>query len=184
MELYEEDEPVNVLQGGIIHTLDVVNASPTLAALAASAPVAVTVSPTAANKGRFTPLRLSKAFTFDRFIWFNAPTVSGNSDIGLYDSLGNLIVATGSKAVGTANFWRKEAITPITCQAGDYFIGISADNTTHQVYGVASPPSALWPLVPTFLQTSVFPLPATVTLSSASLTVLVAGLFEQEYPPP
>lgn len=170
------------MQGGVIHTLDAAQYSAALAALAATAPAGTAIAAAGANRGRFGRLLITKTFSFDRFVWFNGGTVAGNLDCGIYDAAGNLVKSTGSTAQGTANLKQITSVSPFTLAPGTYLIGISSDSTTAQVLMTTFTPNQLATLFALFLQTSVFPLPSTVTFNSLSLAYQILGVVEEGFP--
>lgn len=64
-------------------------------------------------------------------ILMNGAAVSGNVDIGIYDSLGNKIANVGSTAqAGTTAPQRINFATPVQLKPGRYYLAIVLDNTT------------------------------------------------------
>lgn len=93
----------------------------------------------AADRVHIHPLIVPFGVRVDRIGHVNHNPVSGNCYKGIYRDNGDtpvggeLIVQTGSVAVGLVNQVSEDAITEVYLEPGVYWIAMIVDNNTHQV---------------------------------------------------
>lgn len=122
----------------------------------------------AANTALFYPIRIARAVSVKTLFTFNAAVVSGNIDVGIYDTEGNRLVSSGSAAqVGINTLQVTTLGSTLFIPRGLYFLAVAMDNTTGTLmfYGMTIP------MIPGYgirAQVAAFPLPATATYATAS----------------
>lgn len=114
-----------------------------------------------ANAAILVPFTLQQQQTIDR-VHFYKGAVSGNFDVGIYDASGNRKVSKGSTAQSTltVNAINEVTFTSTVLTAGQYYLAVSADNTTGAFGLLAS--TELGAKYQLQVATA-FPLPATLT---------------------
>lgn len=134
--------------------------------------VASSVAFTVANQAILVEFRPHRDVTVNSLVWFTGGTVSGNYDIGLYDSAGNRLWSKGTTAWPTASTRTAETVAPaVALTAGSqYFIALAGDNTTALFRGIAeSFTDQVKTVTGNYLARSVaasFPLPASLTVAN------------------
>jgi hypothetical protein len=83
-----------------------------------------------ANLAIFIPVEIPYPYPLRYMAWLNGATVSGNADIGLYDSEGNRLVSSGSVAQASANAIQVQTLTTTLLKVGLYYMALAVDNTT------------------------------------------------------
>lgn len=84
----------------------------------------------AANKAYFYPFTLPVRVQVSKFFFFNGGTISGNIDIGIYDSQGNKLVSTGAVAQAGANAIQAIDCTDTYIGPGEYYLAASCSSGT------------------------------------------------------
>lgn len=125
------------------------------------------------NMAFFTPLHLDTGATILKLAWINGGTVSGNSDIGIYNSGGTLLVSAGSTSNSGTNSLQVVSVASTALAAGDYYLALAMDNTVSTALfgGTAASIMNGYGLLQ---QGSAFPLPASA--SPTTLTLAYAPL--------
>src|SRR5215831_10212596 len=95
----------------------------------------------AVSKCIFMPITLQVPILVKQF-WYYVNTSSGNIDIGVYDIAGNRKASAGSTAMAGASVVTAIDVTDFELDAGNWFLGISVDNTTAALFRSALPASA------------------------------------------
>lgn len=140
-----------------------------LAGHAEAAPASATW-PTS-NKAIFVPFWIPEAITVTQLFWRNGAAVSGNVDVGIYNSAGTRQISTTSTAQSGTNTIQSVDVADTALSAGVYYLACALDNTTGTI--------TVWTLTASqgqsmglAVQTSAFALPATATLASYDTTAL------------
>lgn len=120
-----------------------------------------------ANKAFVYPFRVrNRPFVAKQAFVLNGSAVSGNVDVGVYDSRGNLIVSTGATAQAGTSVVQLLDITDTTLQPGRYLLALSVSNTTARVARASNVPFQTLALNGCWVMTSAHPLPSTLTLAT------------------
>ena len=120
-----------------------------------------------ANLAVFVPFRLEATVAGIIRLWASTGgAVSGNVDVGVYDSTGVKLFSTGSTAQ-TATF-TTVTISSQSLAAGLYYIAMSMDNVVGTTIRQAGSIAGKLQMIGLAEQTAAFPLPATATLASAT----------------
>lgn len=121
----------------------------------------------AANRAIFVPFVLPERVTVRQLLCVNGGTVSGNVDVGIYNSDLSLLISSGSTAQAGVNSTQTFDVTDTVLQPGFFYLAMAANNilatnqrwapfgTQQGAFGVAQ-------------QASAFPLPASATLASVT----------------
>lgn len=118
----------------------------------------------AANLAIFVPFRLLVPTRVKKLFANNGTVVSGNLDLGIYDSAGCRLTSTGSTAqAGTDTLQTIALETAIRLGAGQFYLAVALNNVTGTLYRVAI--SFQGRPFGTAQQTSAFALPATATFA-------------------
>lgn len=132
----------------------------------------------AANEAIFIPFRIHRPTLVANMFWQNGGTVSGNFDIGIYNSGGNLIVSAGSTAQAGTSVIQAVNTTDVTLQRGLYYMAFVADNTTglfrfNQIGTIL----VLGRAMGVYVMSTAFPLPSTATFAALTRTrIPIIGL--------
>lgn len=84
----------------------------------------------AANRGLYIPFDLQVPFIVKQIAWYNAATVAGNVDAGIYDIFGNKIISTGSTAMAGASALQIVDITDTELNPANYYMAMVSDSGT------------------------------------------------------
>jgi hypothetical protein len=92
----------------------------------------------------YVPVRVVRRVVVRQLGWVSGPTAAGNCDVGIYDSTGTRIVATGSQTNTSASITRVVDITDTTIGPGCYYLGLNNDTTTDTFlsYPITAPEAA------------------------------------------
>jgi len=120
-----------------------------------------------ANLAIYIPFVLQSPITVVKMFVLNDDAVSGNIDVGIYNTDGTRLVSSGSTTHADTNAMQVFDVTDTTLAAGYYFFACALDNTTGKL--------SRWP-VPSdreramgiHVQTSAFALPSTATFAAAT----------------
>lgn len=126
-----------------------------------------------ASKASIVPFTLEERSIIYQISWWNGPTASGNIDAGIYDRYGNKIITTGSTVQTGATTIQLVDITDTPLAPGYYFMAITIDNTTGNLYsttGGNNPNLFCSPCYGYAEMLSAFPLPTTITFGKPSGT--------------
>ena len=123
-----------------------------------------------ANAAFFFPFTIDVPTTIVQMSWANGATVSGNVDIGIYNSEGTLLVSSGSTAQSGVSANQTVNTTDTLLSPGKWFyLALAVDNTTATLLGVALS-AAFNQAMGVLSMASAFPLPATATFASITVT--------------
>jgi hypothetical protein len=122
----------------------------------------LSMSFTANNRGYFTMINVPAGITVTK-VWYNCGTVSGNIDIGLYDSTGAKVFTTGAFAP-SSGINSKALAASVNVAAGTYWMGISGSSSTCRCEGLRLLYAAYKPYQG--YQEAMHPLPNSITLAS------------------
>jgi hypothetical protein len=124
-----------------------------------------------ANLAIFVPFQLSAPFLAAQMFVANGGTVSGNVDVGIYDTQGNRLVSKGSTAQSGTSALQPFDIADTWLQPGCYYMAVALDNATgiinHYVPGVTQSRQ-----MGVLQAATSFPLPATVTFAAIASNYL------------
>lgn len=121
-----------------------------------------------ANKAFYYPFLVTEApWTVRRIGVRNGTAVSGNLDVGVYDSEGNRLVSSGSTAQAGTSATQWLDVTDTTLLPGLYYLALALDNVTGTFVRLASLTADQLRSMGVFVQTSAFPLPASATFAVA-----------------
>jgi hypothetical protein len=154
---------ITIPQPAIITPNDACSLGVLLAAHAAAAPSAGAY--VAISRCMYYPFRLTSVFVCANAFILNGGAVSGHFDIGIYDQSGNRLASTGSTSQSGTNSIQTVALA-ITLQPGNYYLAVSVDNVTSQVYNHAFSLAAVAAAAGVRSQASTFPLPTTATFTA------------------
>lgn len=97
-----------------------------------------------ANQAIFLPFNVGRRTTYNKIIWMNGATVSGNIDVGIYDIAGAKLASSGSTAQSGTSAPQVITITNgLLLNPGRYFLAICMDNTTGTLVRVAPNPTSM-----------------------------------------
>jgi hypothetical protein len=85
-----------------------------------------------ANLALFVPVPCPGPFIIRRLAWENGSAVSGNVDMGVYTSEGQLVVSTGSTAQAGTSVFQAVNITDTLIPPGLYYLALVLNNGTGQ----------------------------------------------------
>lgn len=129
-----------------------------------------------ANQALFIPFAMPSDETAKRMGYMKGDTITGNVDVGIYDSSGNRLVSSGSTAVSAnANEVQMFNISDTALVAGLYFMAIVFDSAASTVQSWESNSTTLsYSLLhATKHLGTAFPLPATASWLDAPETLTV-----------
>lgn len=130
----------------------------------------------AANQAIFVPFVVYTTLTAVKMFVANGATVSGNIDVGIFDTGGHRLVSAGSSAQAGTSGLQVFDVTDTTLQPGSYYFGVAMDNTTGTLTS-AAPAVGICSAFGLLSQASAFALPDPVTFAAAaSAYVPLVGL--------
>lgn len=135
-------------------------------------PTGTTAWPSA-NAAIYIPFVIGASTTIVKFFWLNGATVSGNIDVGIYDSQGNRLVSSGSTVQTTINVIQSVDTTDLTLQPGLYYMAMAMDNTSGVIRASAGT-AILNRASGIYSQASAFPLPSSATFAGTTLNIVPA----------
>lgn len=137
---------------------------------AASVPAPASGAWPVANRALYVPFFVPAVITVYRLFVVNGTAVSGNLDMGIYNSAGAKIVSIGSTAQAGTQVTQYLNITDTVLQPGAYYFAFVLDNTTGAVYKwePGTPTNSQIQAWGIAQETSAFPLPATATLATTT----------------
>jgi len=124
-----------------------------------------------ANKAVFVPYAVSAPILITRLGWTNGGTVSGNADVGIYDSTGKRIVSAGTTAQAGTNTIQIVDTTDVTLLPGLYYLAAALDNGTG-MFHTANLSVTMGRAVGVYEMATAFPLPATATFATYSIAAV------------
>lgn len=131
----------------------------------------------AANRAYYIPFHLDEPILVTKLFCANGATVSGNVDMGIYDSNFTRIVSIGSTVQAGTSALQAFDITDTLIGPGDFYLAIALDNATGTIYNGTNPTLPVVQAAGILMQASAFPLPANATpVTSSATTVPLVGL--------
>lgn len=118
-----------------------------------------------ASRAFYCPIRLTRAITVAQLAMYNGATVSGNVDIGIYNSAGTRQVSAGSTAHSGASALQVFDVTNTTIGPGLFYLAFAISNVTGTVFGYTGD-APRFRLMGCYGEASAMPLPATATFST------------------
>lgn len=125
-----------------------------------------------ANTAYFIPFVVSKPITVVKMFLCNGAAVSGNVDLGIYDSAGTKIISIGSTAQSGTSARQEFDITDTQIGPGQFYMALAIDNTTAATKNGPLSNVILGKAFGIAEQASAFPLPATATFATLSSAYL------------
>jgi len=122
-----------------------------------------------ANLALFIPFVLSMPVTAVKMFAYNGATVSGNIDLGLYDTTGIRLVSIGSTAQAGTGATQEFNITDTNIGPGRFYLAVAMNNTTGTLYRGTMTNAAILQSTGMSQMATAFPLPATATLAAVSV---------------
>lgn len=101
--------------------------------LGAGAAFAASANWITANRAISCPVIIERSMVVVKMFCLNGTAVSGNLDIGIYDSSGTLLVSSGSTAQAGTSTIQSFDIADTTLSAGIYYMAMVMDNGTGTV---------------------------------------------------
>ena len=131
----------------------------------------ISVTWPATNDALFIPFTISKTILVKRMFTCNGNAVSGAVDMGIYTSDATLIVSSGSTNQAGTSLLQPFDVTDTVLGPGIYYMAAAINNTTAKI--VRWIPSILnHKKMGTAKMATAFPLPATATLATVTVTFL------------
>lgn len=142
-----------------------------LAASGASAPASSTWP--SANEAIFFPVIVTEDCTITKLWVYNGATVSGNIDVGVYDSSGTRKISSGSQTQTGTSILQEFNVADTAITAGLYYVAVAMDNTTgtvirHSVPALGGAGVETAQSLGIAIQATAFALPSTATLAADS----------------
>lgn len=127
-----------------------------------------------ANTIRLIPFTIKELTNVAKLFIFCSANATGNFDIGIYMSDGTKIVTTGSVARTATNDLQIVDVSDTILPAGSYYFALVTDNATATYEAISGLTAGVEPSVVGMAthSSTTFPLPATITVSSFSTTVV------------
>lgn len=91
-----------------------------------------------ANQVRFVPFYITSPIVVVKLLAHNGSTANGNSDIGIFDTAGNRIVAGANPTQAGTSQWQEFDITDTPLNPGMYYVGLKNSGTTGTYYATGS----------------------------------------------
>lgn len=172
---------ITIPQPLVITPNDAVSLGVLIAAFAVAAPTSGAY--VAVSRCMYYPFRLTSVFTSAVVFLMNGSVVSGHFDIGVYDSAGNRLASTGSTVQSGTSAIQSVALV-VTLQPGNYYLALSVDNTTAQVFSHGPATAAIGATFGIRSQASTFPLPTTATFAGtpAAANIYLVGIASVSVP--
>lgn len=124
-----------------------------------------------ANMALFVPFHVYRVTKVVKMFVCHGSVVSGNVDVGIYDPKGKRIVSSGSTAQSGTTAAVEYDITDTVLPPGLYYMALAIDNITARVISSTNVLAAVeLPMAGVYEVASSFPLPASVTYATPSLT--------------
>ena len=128
------------------------------------------------NLRHYVMFEISKPVTVTKVFVMIGATQNGNVDIAIHDAQLNLVQATGSTAMGTANAIQVIDWTDLNLLPGVYFMSVCSDSATGTGFANGASDELVLPMVEVFTQASAFtaPDPAVPIMSSVASPIIFA----------
>lgn len=140
---------------------------------------AVSLAYPGANRAILVPFTvLAGPITVVKLFALNGATASGNIDVGLYDSAFTRIVSAGSTAQAGTNAMQEFDIADTVLGAGRFYLAVAMDNTTGTLFRSTFASGSRMMFTGCAQMAAAFPLPATITPASVSVSnyIPIVGL--------
>lgn len=135
----------------------------------------------AANRAFYIPVLIYAPWLLASMFFENGGTVSGNVDVGIFDSQGDRLISSGSTPQAGINSEQSIGVA-LTLLPGVYYYAMAMDNATGIVRTFAPGGTPLGAVTGVLLQASAFPLPASATFATASTTTIpILGLTSRAF---
>ena len=118
-----------------------------------------------ANLALFIPLYLPESITTTKLFWGNGDVVSGNVDMGIYQTSGTRLASTGSTAQAGTSGPQSVALAT-TLPTGTYYLALAMNNITGRMTRSTGVNVGLARAAGMMEQASAFPLPAAATFAT------------------
>jgi hypothetical protein len=122
----------------------------------------------AADRAIFVPFCLSEPQLVKKMLWFNGPTVSGNTDAGIFDMAGNRIISTGSVAQAGTSATQIADVTDTLLRPGLFMLAMAADNATGTYRSQSGTNAQTFGAFGLQQAATSFPLPSSVTYANVA----------------
>lgn len=86
------------------------------------------------NQARYVPFLITEPVTVVKLLAYNGGTASGNTDIGLYDELGNEVISIAAAAQSGINAWQEFDVTDTPITPALYYVGLLSTSATSTFY--------------------------------------------------
>lgn len=125
-----------------------------------------------ANLALYIPFRLQEPISITKLFSVNGAVVSGNIDVGIYSVDGTRLVSSGSTAQAGTDVCQAFDIADTLLVPGDFYLAVAMNNATGTLFrgAPAAPGAQLLRLAGVFRQTSAFPLPATASFATPTVS--------------
>lgn len=100
-----------------------------------NAPVNPASSTATANMAVYIPVSLSWTYPVKRLFWWNGSSTTGNADVGIYDSEGDLVVSGGGNIVRSGASAPQFVSVNALLMPGNYYFAFVVNGTTNAVLG-------------------------------------------------
>lgn len=84
---------------------------------------------------RYVPFKLQHGVTVVKLMTYNGSTANGNTDVGIYNRGGVLLLSTGATAQSGTNTWQEFDITDRYLPPGLYYFGLISSSGTATFFG-------------------------------------------------
>lgn len=121
-----------------------------------------------ANRAILVPFEIGSPRIVTQMAWRNGAAVSGNVDAGIYDLLGNRIVAVGGVAQASTSTQQAGDLTDTVLRPGVYLMALVLDNTTGTIPRWAVPTANIMGVHGIRQADTAYPLPSTITIADPS----------------
>jgi len=132
-----------------------------------------------ANQGIIVPITLTEPFDLRVLYVVNGAVISGNLDLGLYDTEGQLIRSITPTAQAGANTMQRVAVAPEMLQPGDYYLAAAFSSATATVIAKVLPNAGVEQSLGIYEQAGALGLPTRFIAAMGSLAfVPLIGMSE------
>lgn len=128
----------------------------------------------------YYPFRLYEPAIAVKMSYLVGATASGNVDLGIYSSQGNLLVSSGLTAQGSINTLQELDITDTLLQPGVYFMAIKCDSASGTAFRNSFNDENILPLAPFYHETTgagaTLPTTATFSITGLNDSIIAMGV--------
>jgi hypothetical protein len=144
--------------------------------------VASTLNPIGTNVAMFVPFRIGKTIIAKNMFCLNGSAVAGSIDIGIYTADGTKLVSTGSTAQSGTSAIQTISITNTEFGPGLFYLALAANNAGNRFQCANTINAYPLQVMGVAMVTASFPLPATVTFATATVSKLpIFGLTTRSF---